>query len=162
MGKQSRRQRDIRAPIQLDLGCGRNKQQGFIGLDRTAWPGVDIVHDIEELPWPLEDGSCGVIKASHVMEHIKPWFTIPVMDEAWRVLEDGGVMLISMPYGTGYRYVQDPTHCNPWNETTPAYFCPAHDLYEIYRPKPWHLENLFWLHERDMEVAFRKIADQSE
>ena len=40
----------------LDLGCGRSKKAGFIGLDCLVLPGVDIVHDLTKFPYPFEDG----------------------------------------------------------------------------------------------------------
>ena len=41
--------------IRLDIGCGANKAPGFVGMDMRALPGVDIVHDVEQYPWPLPD-----------------------------------------------------------------------------------------------------------
>lgn len=63
--------------VSLDIGCGASKRQGAIGMDVRALPGVDIVHDIGQYPWPLPDGVCGVITASHVLEHIPKWGTPP-------------------------------------------------------------------------------------
>ena len=39
----------------LDLGCGKNKIKGSIGLDNVSLDDVDIVHDILNIPYPLED-----------------------------------------------------------------------------------------------------------
>nr|MBC8446017.1 hypothetical protein [Chloroflexota bacterium] len=33
--------------IKIDLGCGKNKPAGYIGLDNRAFPGVDILYDLE-------------------------------------------------------------------------------------------------------------------
>ena len=41
----------------LDLGCGRNKVPGAIGLDLFPVPGVDVVHDLEAFPYPFENNS---------------------------------------------------------------------------------------------------------
>lgn len=62
------------AGIRLDIGCGANKQQGagWIGMDVQALPGVDIVHNLVQFPWPLEDESVLVAMASHILEHIPP------------------------------------------------------------------------------------------
>ncbi|UCH07499.1 MAG: hypothetical protein JSV55_00415, partial [Deltaproteobacteria bacterium] len=37
----------------LDIGCGPAKADGFIGLDIRDLPGVDLVHDLNEIPWPI-------------------------------------------------------------------------------------------------------------
>lgn len=58
--------------IQLDIGCGASKTPGFIGIDFLDLPGVDIVHDLQKTPWPLEDNSVIRAIASHVVEHIDP------------------------------------------------------------------------------------------
>jgi predicted SAM-dependent methyltransferase len=142
--------------IHLDVGCGSNKQRGFMGMDRRDLPGVDIVHDAEVFPWPLDDESCAVIVMSHFIEHVKPWFSIDMVNECWRVLELGGALLISTPYAGSFRYFQDPTHCNPWNAATPAYFDPENGLYQVYRPKPWTVEKLYYQVSGDLEVAMTK------
>ena len=124
--------------IRLDIGCGRGKQKDFVGMDVRGVDGVDIVHDLETFPWPIPDDSCLVVLASHILEHIKPWkFMDPagrpcVMGEVWRVLKLDGQLLVSVPYGVGPGYVQDPTHCNPISERTLQYFDPRFPLYSVY------------------------------
>lgn len=124
--------------IRLDIGCGKGKQKDFVGMDVRAVEGVDIVHNLEESPWPIPDDSCLVVLASHILEHIKPWkFMDPaggkcVMGEIWRVLKADGQLLVSCPYGVGPGFVQDPTHCNPINEATLQYFDPRFSLYQVY------------------------------
>lgn len=126
-------------------------------MDRRSLPGVEIVHDIEVVPWPLESGSCAIVKMSHVMEHVCPRKSLAVVEEVWRILEEGGHFLVSMPYGGSARYYQDPTHCNPWNEATPCYFDPKYPLYEVYKPSPWEIKQLFWNQRGDIEIDFVKI-----
>lgn len=129
--------------IFLDLGCGDHKEKRAIGMDKRALPGIDIVHDIETFPWPLPDGVCYRILASHLFEHIKPWLMLELMDECWRVMKDHGQLLVVMPYPGSPRFYQDPTHIKAWNETTPLYFSCAHELWNIYKPKCWEIEKGF-------------------
>ena len=63
--------------IKLDIGCGPNKEEGFIGIDVRDFPTVDIVHNIEKFPWPLPDNSVSLAISSHVLEHINPGSTDP-------------------------------------------------------------------------------------
>lgn len=148
--------------IRLDLGCGENKQEGFLGMDIRGLPTVDIIHDIEVFPWPLADNSCVVIVCSHLVEHIKPWYSIPFMDECWRLLEVGGDLAISTPYPGSRGYWQDPTHCNGWNEATWQYFDPSYPLYTIYKPKPWKVTKGFpvWQPQGNLEVLLKKRAEE--
>ena len=125
---------DTQQKILLDVGCGFNKQPGYMGMDKRPVDGVDIVHDAEYFPWPLDDECCSVVVMSHLIEHIKPWLQLDIMNESWRVLEAGGFLFIATPYATSFGYSQDPTHCSPWNEATVDYFTPGQALYEVYRP----------------------------
>lgn len=147
------------AQVWLDVGCGGNKQPNCIGMDRRKLPGVDVVHDLEVVPWPLKADTFSRIVMSHVMEHVKPWLVIDVMNEMWRVMKVDGLLCMAMPYPGSHGHWQDPTHIKPWNETTPLYFCPGNELYEIYKPKPWKLEGCAWRNDGNIEFAMRKCKE---
>jgi predicted SAM-dependent methyltransferase len=146
--------------IFLDVGCGPRKQHGFIGMDNRDLPEVDIVHDLEVFPWPMEDNSVCFIRCCHVIEHIKPWLQIDFMNECWRVLGHGDFLAIATPYGGSPRYLQDPTHCSPWTEYTVAYFIPGNELYDTYEAKPWDVEHISFENPYDdIEVVYRAVKD---
>ena len=42
--------------VQLDIGCGKNKKEGFIGVDQYPMEGVDVVMDVRQ-KWNYEDNS---------------------------------------------------------------------------------------------------------
>jgi SAM-dependent methyltransferase len=146
--------------IKLDIGCGGNKQKGFIGMDARALEGVDIVHNLEDFPYPIPSDSCGTILGSHIIEHIKPWYTIPLFDELWRMLRVGGQLILSTPYAGSAGFWQDPTHCNGFNEATFQYFDPRFPLWNIYKPKPFHIEAGFpcWQPNGNLEIMLEKIS----
>ena len=50
-------------------GAGGAVQPGFLNLDLTYFPGVDLVADIECLPFP--DGSIVAIECDAVLEHVR-------------------------------------------------------------------------------------------
>ena len=149
--------------IRLDIGGGGNPQDGFVNMDIRRLPGVDIVHDFEDLPWPLPDACVLVAMASHVLEHVSPakFGFIRFMDEVWRVLKPGAEFAIVVPHGSSQGYLQDPTHVNPCNEATWAYFAPEHPsgLYGIYKPKPWSIKYISWSPAANIEVVMVK-ADE--
>jgi|PlaIllAssembly_1097288.scaffolds.fasta_scaffold28824_2 SAM-dependent methyltransferase len=149
--------------FRLDIGCGGNKQKNFVGMDKRPLEGVDIVHDLEVFPYPIGDGEVLDIVGSHIIEHIKPWLMIDFMNELWRILRVGGNLILSAPYGVGFPYVQDPTHCNPVNEATFQYFDPNFPLYGIYQPKPWKLAKGFpvWQDGGIIEVLMEKIEGKN-
>jgi hypothetical protein len=147
--------------ILLDIGCGGNKQEGHVGMDIRPLPGVDIVWDFEDIPWPLSDESVLRAIASHVVEHINPhkFGFVRWMDEVWRVMKPGGQLMIAVPHGSSQGYLQDPTHCNPCNEQTWTYFDPEANggvLYNIYKPKPWRIAFLEWSPAANIEVVMVK------
>lgn len=145
--------------ICLDIGCGENKHPGFLGLDKRPLPGVDIVHDLEIFPYPLEHESCLTIVGQHIIEHIDPKKTIDFFDELWRILKWGGLIKLSAPYAGSPRFWQDPTHCNGFTERTFEYFDPRYPLYQVYKPRPWTLEPGFRTLDPfgDLMVTMRKI-----
>ncbi len=142
----------------LDLGCGEVKQDQAIGMDRRNVPGVDVVHDIEDLPWPFPDGVFDGIVASHIVEHLKPWLVFDVINEAWRVMKPEGKLMIATPYAGTTGFYQDPSHVHGWVEQTPLYFDPEHssDLWTIYKPKPWRIDILTWHHDGNLEIVLKK------
>ena len=156
--------KDSKFGIQLDIGCGSNKQKGFVGMDKRDIAGVDIVHDLEVFPYPIKSESCLIIIGSHIVEHIKPWLMLKFMDELWRILKFDGKLLLSMPYGISDGFVQDPTHCNPCNVATWQYFDPRFELYKIYKPLPWTIEKGFpvWQANGNMEVILIKNLNESK
>lgn len=125
----------------LDLGCGRSKTEGFFGVDQFDLPGVDLVHNLEEFPWPLPDNYARAVVISHFWEHVKPWLTLRFMAELHRVCQDEAHVMIAGPYGVEFRFVQDPTHCNPTNEATFQYWDNSHPLWHVYRPPVFHVEH---------------------
>ncbi len=159
--------------INLDIGCGAHKQPGFVGLDIRALPGVDIVHDLNVHPWPLPDECVNRITCSHVVEHIPPvavnelgtWFPfMAFMDAAWRISNPGCEMMISAPYWQSPGFPQDPTHINPINETTFAYFDPLNHtkLWGIYQPRPWYYRYVSFDPIGNIEVLMMRHSEEEE
>lgn len=157
--------------ILLDIACGANKQQGYVGLDIQPLEGVDIIQDINVHPWrDLEDECVLRSVASHIVEHIPPvqvtsegtrFPFIEFMNEVWRITKVGGQLAIVAPHGYSSGYLQDPTHCNALNETTWSYFDPFEPraggiLYPFYRPKPWRVSYLSWDPSSYLEVVLVK------
>ena len=128
----------------LDIGCGAAKRTDAIGMDKRKLDGVDVVHDIEVLPWPFDNEQFDHLVAWHVFEHLKPWLMIEIMDECWRVLLVGGTLRIGMPSPESYGFYQDPGHVRVWCEATPRYFDPDYPQYQHYTPKPWKIELNTW------------------
>lgn len=78
--------------IRLDIGCGAAKQEGFVGLDARALPGVDIVWDVLRFPWPLPEECAILAMSSHLLEHIPPFQSDPKLLGVIQLLWDKGLV----------------------------------------------------------------------
>ena len=148
------------AVIKIDLGGGSNPQPGFINMDIRALPGVDVVHDWDDIPWPFPDSCATIIIAGHVVEHVNPnkFGFINWMNECWRILKYDGQLMLTTPFAGSLGFWSDPTHVNPCTNRTWDFFDPLHPsrLYFQYKPKPWRVQNCFWSVEGNMEALLVK------
>lgn len=92
----------------LDLGCGNSKEEGALGIDYCSSPGVDIVHDLDVYPWPLENDSFDLVVCKHIIEHLDN--VIKAMEEIHRILKKGGTAKIYTPHISNIMSFKDPTH----------------------------------------------------
>ena len=53
--------------LKLNIGCGHHPIEGYINIDRRKLPGIDIVAEIEDLPFGAEE--VNEIFSSHLIEH---------------------------------------------------------------------------------------------
>lgn len=95
--------------LKLDLGCGRNKQPGFTGVDLYS-PDADIKHDLFKFPFPFAADSVTEIFCSHFVEHIPFKLRWPFFEECWRILKVDGTMRIFVPNWKSERSYGDMTH----------------------------------------------------
>lgn len=107
-------------PIKVEFACGQNKDKGWIGVDIEKTPQADVVHDLEQYPWPFKDNYIDEARISHYVEHVKD--LIPFMNELYRVMKPGGKCQIITPYYSSIRCWQDPTHVRAISEVTFMYF----------------------------------------
>jgi len=97
------------APLRLDIGCGKNKREGFHGVDAIAFDGVDTVMDARG-KWPWADNSVEEAHSSHFVEHLTQEERCHFFNELWRVLKPGAKATIVVPHWSNARAYGDPTH----------------------------------------------------
>ena len=105
----------------LNLGCGNFAKPGFVNVDWRDVPGVDVVHDLADLPYPFEDNRFDLVEADHVIEHLPAVFD--VMREIHRILAPGGRAVIRVPHFS--RGFSHPEHKRGFDATFPYYFDPS-------------------------------------
>lgn len=77
----------------IDIGCGENKQPGFIGVDFRKGPNVDIVQDLTKFPWRgIPDECASLAMASHVLEHISKGSPDPRLSGLLELLRTKGIV----------------------------------------------------------------------
>lgn len=100
----------------VDLGGRLDSPLGYVTVDLFN---ADIQADLNHT-WPFSDSSIGVLRASHLVEHLRD--PIHTMNEAHRVLVPGGWFLIDVPSTDGRGAFQDPTHVSFWNQNSFWYY----------------------------------------
>jgi SAM-dependent methyltransferase len=80
----------------IDIGCGRKKKPGYIGVDNVAVEGVDVVVDLEREPLPFADDSVKAVFSSHCIEHLTN--TEAFFKEITRVCAHGATVELWHPH----------------------------------------------------------------
>lgn len=117
--------------LKLDLGCGSSKQTDFTGVDCLKLPGVDIVHNLNEFPYPFADSTVSEVRLDQVLEHL--FEPLQVMEEVYRICCNGAYVMVGVPYFRSYYAVIDPTHRNFFSSQWFNYFDPHHPFYQKYQ-----------------------------
>jgi len=134
----------------LDLGCGEYPRNP---LDCDQLYGIDVRTDINDksiksedlslAPIPFEDNYFDCVSAFDFVEHIprtcigrngeKRQPFIALLNEIFRVLKPGGVLVHLTPACPSELVFRDPTHVNfITDETFPLYFCGAAPWAKMY------------------------------
>lgn len=116
--------------MKLDLGCGKNKREGFIGVDSREFEGVDQVVDLTG-PWPWDDASVDEVNCSHFVEHLTAPQRIHFVNELYRVLKPEAKAQIVTPHWASTRAYGDLTHQWP----------PVCEMWYYYLSKEWRATN---------------------
>lgn len=116
----------------LQLGAGRRPLEGAVNHD--LWqhsPWIDVAHNLDDVPWPWDDAAFDKVIALDVMEHLKVDVQV-WLDECWRILKPGGVLVLRLPsYANPVSY-RDPTHRRVYHPETFLYWDARHALWQDY------------------------------
>jgi O-antigen chain-terminating methyltransferase len=161
----------------LDLGCGRGewleilKEEGYVAkgieinrvmLDVCRERGFDVVEaDALEYLRSRKTNSFGAISGFHILEHLPLRTLITLLDESYRTLQSGGLIIFESPNPTNilvsaYDFYRDPSHLNHLHPDTinflaelrgfvktGSYFIDrTNDKVRLIRSTEWKLNNL--------------------
>jgi predicted SAM-dependent methyltransferase len=117
-------------PVILDLGCGKKKRPGVIGVDHNSRTGPDIVHDLNSFPYPFETCSVDQVFLDNTLEHLND--AIRVMEEVHRICKPGATVKVIVPYFRSLYAFIDPTHRHFFTVDSFAYYDPDHEICRRY------------------------------
>jgi len=106
--------------LKLNLGCGDDYKEGFVNVDKDPAIKTDLVHDVSER-MPFKDNSVDEIQCFNILEHLSNF--VEVMFDLYRVLKEGGILIISVPEFPCRACVGDPTHQKLFIMETFFMFC---------------------------------------
>lgn len=141
----------VEEPLKLDLGCGKNPREGFVGVDSRDF-GQQIVCDLSArswLPtkvtgvqlfetnngegdeWLFKSDSVEEAHCSHFIEHLTAQERIHFVNELYRVLKPDAKCTVIVPHWASCRAYGDLTHQWP----------PVSEFWFYYLNKDWRAAN---------------------
>ena len=108
----------------LELGCGKVKAPGAIGVDvnfdATA---ANVIADLNQ-PLPFQDNIFDEVRAIHLIEHMQD--VMKTLAEIHRVSKPGGSISLITPHYTDHSSWRDPTHRWHLSSFSFCYYGPMH------------------------------------
>ncbi|MFC0217066.1 methyltransferase domain-containing protein [Pseudochelatococcus lubricantis] len=159
----------------LDLGSGRGEWLGLLrdcgyearGIDLSPAmvsvcrdKGLDVTHnDALSALRAVPDSSLSVVSGFHIIEHLPFPVLFSLFEEAFRVLQPGGLVLFETPnpenvFVGSYSFYHDPTHRHPLTPVTMGFLARYHGFETV---------DIARLHPHDPETAVREegpVADR--
>jgi len=101
--------------MKLNLGCGNDYLFEWINVDFYDDSKCDVIHNLEEFPWPWENDSISEILIKHTLEHLgADWKVyIKILQEMYRICEDDALIQVDVPSPWHWNYISDPSHVRP-------------------------------------------------
>lgn len=118
---------DARRERVLELGCGFNKRPGAYGVDIIPGSQADLIHDLDNYPYPFKDSCWDRIVCLDVLEHVENF--VKTVEEIWRIASPNATVEISGPFMSSVHFFTDPTHKRALTSRSFDYFCPDRPLY---------------------------------
>lgn len=128
----------------LNLGCGNKIIDGACNHDVSFHRNdIDIVFDLNIIPYPLKNNEWDEIIMLSVIEHLIPT-PLETLNEIWRIMKPGGILKLKFPLPTSPSFHDDLTH--RWANTIKAYEVVdprtrTGQEYGFYTPYKWHILN---------------------
>jgi len=114
----------------LNLGSGDQRMPAAVNVDMRPSTGAEVIHDLNELPWPFSDEEFDCVYALDILEHLDS--VVDTLEEIHRILKPGGVAEIRYPHWQSENSWIDPTHKWHLHERSLNYFDPTTEIGKKY------------------------------
>jgi SAM-dependent methyltransferase len=114
----------------LDIGCGTNKIPGAIGMDVNPRSAADVIHDLDDVPYPFPDSQFDEVIGRHVIEHVRD--PMAVVTELHRITRPGGLVKLVAPHWTNPDFATDLTHRNHLNSYSFRNLIEGREVFPFY------------------------------
>ncbi len=146
--------------MKLDVGCGENKKQGFLGVDIIGGENVDFVMDVCKLDF--EDNSIEELFSRRCIQHVD---NKKALSEIFRILKPDGVFTIVVASWYGWLYYHLHLSKSYGNYET-FHFYTDSKLKKILEEANFAVQSLRHIHSSrcigyDIEVVCKKISSSS-
>ncbi len=139
----------------LDLGCGKRKRANAIGIDINPRSDADVLHDLNQYPYPFYDNHFDEIYADNILEHLDD--VVKVMIELHHITKPNGLIEITVPFYPHRNANTDPTHKHFFGVHSFDYFIQGTDHGNFqYSPIQFKLQSI----EFDKGIEHRHLFDR--
>ena len=144
----------------LDVGCGRGEWLELLSKDNVQARGVDhnriVIEGCRQLGLDVVEAdaltylrslsadSMNAITSFHVVEHLQFEALVTLLDEAFRILRRGGLLILETPNPENfivgsYSFYTDPTHRNPIPSETLKFLVESRGFESraVMKLRPW-------------------------
>jgi len=111
--------------------------------------------DLRRLPWAWDDASVDSVVAIDVFSHLRGIDVPRWLDECWRILKPGGLLLMRLPAWNNPVSYRDPTNDRVFHEDTFSYWDPDHELHTLFGRHYFEGSSRWWKVRR----VFRELDD---
>lgn len=115
----------------LDVGCGRGKYPGAIGIDRSLATQADVICDWAR-GYPFADSQFDEVRLIHVIEEVDD--ILATLAEVHRVARAGARVVIVTPHYTDHSSYCSPTHRWHLSSFSLWFFSDKRGEYDYYAP----------------------------
>lgn len=136
----------------LNLGCGEDYRKGWLNVDSRKNVKVDLIYDLDKLPYPFKKNQFDEILMSHVLEHVGD--PIKTLKEVVGISKNNAIIIIKVPHAFSYANVTDLQHKTNFTENS---FTDVHlKEYELENLKLVRTEFLFPVNKWKRYIPFKK------